>query len=158
MVGFALHPAKFFAMTNLPIKIQRLVPHAQIPQYAHPGDAGADLAAVVDCVIPAGEWLAVATGLSAEIPIGYELQVRPRSGLAFKKGVTVLNAPGTIDAGYRGEIKVILINHGSEPFTISSGDKIAQLVVASVTFGEFTEAAELGDSQRGTGGFGSTGV
>jgi dUTP pyrophosphatase len=145
-------------MTNLPIKIQRLVPQAQIPQYAHPGDAGADLVAVVDCVIPAGEWLAVPTGLSAEIPNGYELQVRPRSGLAFKKGVTVLNAPGTIDAGYRGEIKVILINHGSADFAISSGDKIAQLVVSSVTCGNFEEVAELSDSQRGIGGFGSTGI
>jgi dUTP pyrophosphatase len=146
------------AASSLSVKIQRLVPEARVPEYAHPGDAGADLAAVVDCVIPAGEWLAVPTGLSAEIPIGYELQVRPRSGLAFKKGVTVLNAPGTIDAGYRGEIKVILINHGSEPFAIGVGDKIAQLVVASVVTGIFAEAQELGDSQRGSGGFGSTGV
>lgn len=129
-----------------------------MPEYAHPGDAGADLAAVVDCVIPAGAWLAVPTGLSAEIPIGYELQVRPRSGLAFKKGVTVLNAPGTIDAGYRGEIKVILINHGSEPFAIEVGDKIAQLVVAAVVTGIFEESQALGDSPRGSGGFGSTGV
>lgn len=146
------------ASSSLSVKIQRLVPEAKVPEYAHPGDAGADLAAVVDCVIPAGEWLAVPTGLSAEIPIGYELQVRPRSGLAFKKGVTVLNAPGTIDAGYRGEIKVILINHGSEPFAIKVGDKIAQLVVASVVAGIFEESQELGDSQRGSGGFGSTGV
>lgn len=143
---------------NLPVKIQRLVPEAQIPTYAHPGDAGADLAATVACIIPPGQWLAVPTGLSAEIPIGYELQVRPRSGLAFKKGVTVLNAPGTIDAGYRGEIKVILINHGSEPFGIEVGDKIAQLVVASVVTGVFSETQELGDSDRGSGGFGSTGV
>jgi dUTP pyrophosphatase len=143
---------------SLSVKIQRLVPEAKVPEYAHPGDAGADLASVLDCVIPAGEWLAVPTGLSAEIPIGYELQVRPRSGLAFKKGVTVLNAPGTIDAGYRGEIKVILINHGSEPFGIQVGDKIAQLVVASVVTGIFAEAQALGDSQRGSGGFGSTGI
>jgi dUTP pyrophosphatase len=144
--------------SSLAVKIQRLVPEAQVPQYAHPGDAGADLAAVLDCVIPSGQWLAVPTGLSAEIPIGFELQVRPRSGLAFKKGVTVLNAPGTIDAGYRGEIKVILINHGPESFEIKVGDKIAQLVVASVISGLFEEVLELGDSARGSGGFGSTGV
>jgi dUTP pyrophosphatase len=143
---------------SLAVKIQRLVPEAKLPEYAHPGDAGADLASVVDCTIAPGQWLAVPTGLSAEIPIGYELQVRPRSGLAFKKGVTVLNAPGTIDAGYRGEIKVILINHGPESFTIQSGDKIAQLVVASVVTGTFSEVQALGDSQRGVGGFGSTGV
>jgi dUTP pyrophosphatase len=158
-VGFAaLSWVLVMSASNLSVKIQRLVPEAQVPQYAHPGDAGADLVAVVDCVIPAGQWLAVPTGLSAEIPIGFELQVRPRSGLAFKKGVTVLNAPGTIDAGYRGEIKVILINHGPEPFEIKAGDKIAQLVVASVVTGLFEEVQELEDSQRGSGGFGSTGV
>lgn len=144
-------------MYTIPISIQRLNPTAQLPIYAHPGDAGADVTAVEDCVIPGGKWLAVPTGLAAEIPIGYEIQVRPRSGLAFKKGVTVLNAPGTIDAGYRGEIKVILINHGQDPFEIKAGDKIAQLVVATVTFGTFQEATTLNDSQRGTGGFGSTG-
>lgn len=158
-VGFAaLSWVLVMSASNLSVKIQRLVPEAQVPQYAHPGDAGADLVAVVDCVIPAGQWLAVPTGLSAEIPIGFELQIRPRSGLAFKKGVTVLNAPGTIDAGYRGEIKVILINHGPEPFEVKVGDKIAQLVVASVVTGLFEEVQELGDSQRGSGGFGSTGV
>jgi dUTP pyrophosphatase len=143
---------------SLSVKIKRLVPAAKMPKYEHPGDAGADLASVVACTIPPQQWLAVPTGLSAEIPIGFELQVRPRSGLAFKKGVTVLNAPGTIDAGYRGEIKVILINHGSEPFEINPGDKIAQLVVASVVFGEFTEVTELDETARGSGGFGSTGM
>jgi dUTP pyrophosphatase len=144
-------------MPTTPIKIQCLVPEAKLPIYAHPGDAGADLFATEDCEILPGKWLAVATGLAAEISIGYELQVRPRSGLALKKGVTVLNAPGTIDAGYRGEIKVILINHGSEIFVIKSGDKIAQIVVAAVVSGEFTVVTALGDSARGSGGFGSTG-
>ncbi len=142
----------------VPIKFKRLVPAAQLPRYEHPGDAGADLTAAEASTIPPQQWLAVPTGLAAEIPIGFELQVRPRSGLAFKKGITVLNAPGTIDAGYRGEIKVILINHGSSPFEIQPGDKIAQIVVASVVVGQFTEATELDESARGSGGFGSTGT
>ncbi len=146
------------SLSHLPVKIKRLVPVAQLPRYEHPGDSGADLTAVITCTIEPQQWLAVPTGLSAEIPIGFELQVRPRSGLAFKKGITVLNAPGTIDAGYRGEIKVILINHGSVPFAIKPGDKIAQMVVASVVFGEFTEVTELDESARGSGGFGSTGT
>jgi dUTP pyrophosphatase len=145
-------------MTSVPIKIQCLVPHARVPEYAHPGDAGADLFAAEDCEILPGKWLAVSTGLAAEVAIGYELQVRPRSGLAIKKGVTVLNAPGTIDAGYRGEIKVILINHGDSAFSIEIGDKIAQMVLAEVSIGEFTVVKELTDSVRGVGGFGSTGV
>ncbi len=144
--------------SHLPVKIKRLVPSAQLPRYEHPGDAGADLTAVTACIIEPQQWLAVSTGLSVEIPIGFELQIRPRSGLAFKKGITVLNAPGTIDAGYRGEIKVILINHGSAPFEIEPGDKIAQMVVASVVFGAFTEVTELDGSTRGSGGFGSTGT
>jgi dUTP pyrophosphatase len=145
-------------MTSIPIKIQCLVSQAKIPQYAHPGDAGADLFAAEDCEILPGEWLAVSTGLAAEVAIGYELQVRPRSGLAIKKGITVLNAPGTIDAGYRGEIKVILINHGDSTFPVKTGDKIAQMVLATVSIGEFTVVNELTDSARGAGGFGSTGV
>jgi dUTP pyrophosphatase len=146
------------SLSSLPIKIKRLVPEAQLPRYEHPDDAGADLTAISACTIPPQQWLAVPTGLSAEIPIGFELQIRPRSGLAFKKGITVLNAPGTIDAGYRGEIKVILINHGSAPFEIQPGDKIAQMVVASVVVGQFSEVTELGESARGSGGFGSTGT
>ncbi len=146
------------SLSHLPVKIKRLVPAAQVPRYEHPGDSGADLTAVMACTIEPQQWLAVPTGLSVEIPIGFELQIRPRSGLAFKKGITVLNAPGTIDAGYRGEIKVILINHGSTPFEIQIGDKIAQMVLASVVFGQFTEALELDESARGSGGFGSTGT
>ncbi len=145
-------------MTSVPIKIQCLVSYARIPEYAHPGDAGADLFAAEDCEILPGKWLAISTGLAAEVAIGYELQVRPRSGLAIKQGVTVLNAPGTIDAGYRGEIKVILINHGDNVFPIKIGDKIAQMVLAAVSVGEFTVVKELANSARGIGGFGSTGM
>lgn len=99
----------------------------------------------------------VPTGFAYEIPPGFEMQVRPRSGLAFKHGVTVLNAPGTIDADYRGELKVLLINHGPEPFEIKPGERIAQIVVAPVSAAVFTEVRELSDTQRGAGGFGSTG-
>jgi dUTP pyrophosphatase len=156
-VRFALQDIENF-MASVSVKIQCLVPHARIPEYAHPGDAGADLFAAEDCEILPGKWLAVSTGLAAEVSIGYELQVRPRSGLAIKQGVTVLNAPGTIDAGYRGEIKVILINHGDSVFSIKVGDKIAQMVVAAVSIGNFSVANELNDSVRGIGGFGSTGI
>ncbi len=140
------------------VKVKRLVPEAKLPKYEHPGDSGADLVAVVDCTLQPMQWLAVPTGISAEVPMGFELQVRPRSGLALKHGVTVLNTPGTVDAGYRGEIKVILLNLGAEPFPITSGMKIAQLVVAPVVRGLFQEVDELSTSQRGSGGFGSTGV
>lgn len=140
------------------VKIKRLTPEARLPRYEHPDDSGADLVSVVDCVLQPLQRFAVPTGLAAEVPIGFELQVRPRSGLALKHGVTVLNTPGTVDAGYRGEIKVILINLGSEPFSIQKGDRIAQLVVAPVMAGQFEAVAELSASQRGSGGFGSTGV
>ncbi|MBD2776955.1 dUTP diphosphatase [Iningainema sp. BLCCT55] len=140
------------------VKVKRLTPEAKLPRYEHPGDSGADLVAVTDCTLQPMQWFPVPTGISAEVPMGYELQVRPRSGLALKHGVTVLNSPGTVDAGYRGEIKVILINFGSEPFNISKGQKIAQLVVAPVMSGQFEEVDELSPSQRGSGGFGSTGI
>ena len=140
------------------VKIKRLVPEAKLPKYEHPGDSGADLVAVTHSTLQPMQWLAVPTGIAAEIPIGLELQVRPRSGLAIKHGVTVLNTPGTVDAGYRGEIKVILVNLGGEPFQITPGMKIAQLVVAPVVRGQFQEVDELTTSQRGSGGFGSTGI
>lgn len=140
------------------VKIKRLVPEAKLPRYEHPGDAGADLVAIASYLLPPMQWYAVPTGIAAEVPIGYELQVRPRSGLALKHGITVLNTPGTVDAGYRGEIKVLLLNLGPEPFAIAPGQKIAQLVVAPVIVGQFQEVAELSSSQRGSGGFGSTGV
>ena len=133
---------------------------AVIPEYKTSGAAGADLCALLDAplTIPAGSYAMVPTGLFFEIPEGYEVQVRPRSGLAAKYGVTVLNTPGTIDSDYRGEIKIILINLGSSDFTINSGDRIAQMIVAPVTQASFTLTQSLSETERGTGGFGSTGL
>lgn len=128
-----------------------------LPRYATEGSSGMDAVAAEACVIPPGEWAAVGTGLYLEIPRGYECQVRPRSGLALKKGVTVLNAPGTIDSDYRGEIRIILINQGKGPFKIERGDRIAQLVFAPVTRASFAEGTDLSRTGRGAGGFGSTG-
>ncbi|NRB06565.1 MAG: dUTP diphosphatase [Richelia sp.] len=140
------------------VKVKRLVPAAKLPKYEHPGDSGADLVAVAEHTLQPMQWFAIPTGISAEVPMGFELQVRPRSGLALKHGVTVLNTPGTVDAGYRGEINVILLNLGAEPFQVTPGMKIAQLVVVPVLRGVFQEVDELSLSQRGSGGFGSTGV
>lgn len=133
---------------------------AIIPEYKTAGAAGADLCALLDSplTISSGKFAMVPTGLFFEIPEGYEVQVRPRSGLAAKNGVTVLNTPGTIDSDYRGEIKVILINLGSADFTINSGDRIAQMIVAPVTQAKFEITDSLSETERGTGGFGSTGV
>lgn len=130
-----------------------------LPTYATSGAAGADVCAAVktDVVIPPGGRMAIPTGLMVAVPEGYEMQIRPRSGLALHHGVTVANAPGTIDSDYRGEIKVILVNLGSEPFTIRRGDRIAQLVIAPVVRTEFEMVNELPQTHRGDGGFGSTG-
>lgn len=143
------------------IAVRRL-PHAEglpLPEYATAGAAGADVcsAEAGPMVIAPGERIAVATGLVVSIPRGFEIQVRPRSGLALHSGLTVVNAPGTIDSDYRGEVKVLLVNLGSEAVTIHRGDRVAQLVVAPVIRAEFREAADLDDSDRGAGGFGSTG-
>jgi dUTP pyrophosphatase len=144
------------------VAIQVLVlPHGRglaLPTRATTGAAGADLVAAEDATIFAGAVHAVATGIALAIPAGYEGQVRPRSGLALKHGVTVLNAPGTIDADYRGEVKVILINHGPEAFRVSRGDRIAQLVVARVSAAHFERVDVLPETARGDGGFGSTGI
>jgi len=129
-----------------------------LPDYATPGSSGMDLRASEAALIPAGERGCVGTGLYFELPQGYEAQVRPRSGLALKHGVTVLNSPGTIDSDYRGEVKVILINLGGDPFTIRSGDRIAQMVFKRLARVDFRPVASLADSCRGEGGFGSTGV
>ena len=133
---------------------------AIIPEYKTSGAAGADVCAFLSepVVIKSGEFAMIPTGLSFAIPEGYEIQVRPRSGLAAKNGVTVLNTPGTIDSDYRGEVKVILINHGKDAFTVNNGDRIAQLIVAPVTQGVFEKTDELDSTERGEGGFGSTGV
>ena len=141
----------------------RRLPHAQdlpLPSYATDGAAGADLCAAVDgeLVIAPGERVAVPTGLVLEIPVHYEGQVRPRSGLAIRRGLTVVNAPGTIDSDYRGEVMVLLVNLGAEPVAIGRGDRIAQLVIAPVTRAGFAEVDDVSLSDRGDGGFGSTGV
>ena len=145
---------------TLRIAITRL-PHGEglpLPSYATPGAAGMDVVAAEDVDLLPGQRHAVATGYKVAIPNGYEIQVRPRSGLAFKHGISVPNTPGTIDSDYRGELKILLINHGSEPFAIRRGERIAQLVPAAVTLAEFDEVDELCETERGAGGFGSTGV
>jgi len=141
------------------VRIKRL-PHGEgltLPAYATPGAAGMDVLAAEDVTLAPGARHAVATGFSVAIPAGYEIQVRPRSGLALKHGISVPNTPGTIDSDYRGELKVIVINHGAEAFAIARGDRIAQLVLAPVTQAAWDEVAELDDTARGAGGFGSTG-
>jgi len=141
------------------VQIKRL-PHGEgldLPRYATDGAAGMDVLSAEDLTLAPGARHAVATGLAVAIPPGYEIQVRPRSGLALKHGIGVPNTPGTIDSDYRGELKVILINHGAEPFAIHRGDRIAQLVLAPVTLAKWDEVAELDETSRGAGGFGSTG-
>ena len=135
-------------------------PAGRLPAYQSAGAAGADLHAHLDAdlVIPPGGRTLVPTGLRVEIPHGFEGQVRPRSGLAVRHGVTVLNAPGTVDSDYRGEIQVVLVNLGAEPFRVRHGDRIAQLVVAPVVRAAFSRADGVGDTERGSGGFGSTGT
>lgn len=143
---------------EVPVKIVRTgrARDFPLPEYGTPFSSGVDLRAAEDDVLLPGERTVVPTGLKIELPPGYEGQVRPRSGLALKHGVTVLNAPGTIDSDYRGEIRVILVNHGRESFAIVAGDRIAQLIVAPVSRVTWREEA-LEDSERGDGGFGSTG-
>lgn len=144
------------------VQVRRL-PHGAdlpLPSYATPGSAGMDLLAAVGepVTLAPGERRLVPTGLAIQLPPGHEAQVRPRSGLALKQGVTVLNAPGTVDADYRGEVGVILVNLGQAPFTVGRGDRIAQLVVAPVTQARWHAVEGLEDSDRGAGGFGSTGT
>ena len=143
-------------MIKLPVT--RLDPSIELPAYAREGDAGLDLRAAHDATLEPGKRGLVGTGLAVAIPPGYAGLVLPRSGLALSQGVTVLNAPGLVDAGYRGELKVLLVNHGEKPVTVRRGDRIAQLVVQSVERAEPIEVGELPASERGAGGFGSTGV
>jgi len=138
--------------------VKRLSPSATLPAYAHPGDAGLDLCAAVTVSLEPGESKLVGTGISIELPPHTEAQVRPRSGLALKHGITVLNTPGTIDRGYRGEVGVILINHGRARFDVRPGMKIAQMVIAPYLNVSVEEAEDLSGTARGQGGFGSTGV
>ena len=142
------------------IRVKRL-PHGEglaLPAYATLGAAGMDVVSAEELDLLPGQRHAVATGLAIAVPDGYEVQVRPRSGLALNHGITVPNTPGTIDSDYRGELKVILINHGSDVFPIRRGDRVAQLVVAPVQRANFIEVDDLDETMRGTGGFGSTGV
>ncbi|MEA5617234.1 dUTP diphosphatase [Cronbergia sp. UHCC 0137] len=140
------------------LKVVKLIHSAIIPKYEHSNDAGLDLISIEELELLAGESKLIHTGISIELPPGTEAQVRPRSGLALKHQITVLNTPGTIDEGYRGEIGVILINHGKKPFKISKGMKIAQMVIAPVIRVEIEEVDSLTDTSRGTDGFGSTGI
>lgn len=144
---------------DVPVLVKRL-PHGEgleLPAYATDGAAGMDVISAEDVELAPGARHAVATGLAVAIPPGFEIQVRPRSGLALKHGVTVPNTPGTIDSDYRGELKVILINLGAEPFAIRRGDRVAQLVLAPVVRASWLKVEELDDTARGEGGFGSTG-
>ena len=140
------------------VRFKRVHPDASLPAYAHPGDAGMDVRSVEDVELAPGSRALVHTGLVMILPAGWEAQVRPRSGLALKHGVTVLNTPGTIDAGYRGEIGVILANMGDAAFSVRKGDRIAQIVIAPVTAAGIEEADAVDETVRGAGGFGSTGV
>lgn len=140
------------------LKVKRLNSHARIPAYAHEGDAGLDLFASTPVVLQPGESALVPTGISLELPPGTEAQVRPRSGLALNHQITVLNSPGTIDAGYRGEIGVILINHGHHPFEVTIGMKIAQMVIQPVLRVTVEASEALSNTTRGEKGFGSTGL
>jgi dUTP pyrophosphatase len=140
------------------LPVRRLDPSLPLPAYAHPGDAGADLRAATEVVLPPGGRATVGTGIAIAVPDGYAAFVHPRSGLASRHGITLVNAPGTVDAGYRGEVRVVLLNTDpAEPFTVRRGDRIAQLVVQPVTRARFLDAAELPATPRGEGGFGSTG-
>ena len=140
------------------VKVLRTDPAAQLPVYAHPGDAGMDVRSIEDVTLSPGARALIHTGLVLMLPPNAEAQVRPRSGLALKHGVTVLNTPGTIDAGYRGEVGVILINLGTEPFVVEKGMKIAQIVVSPVAQAEVVEVTSVDETDRSAGGFGSTGV
>ena len=140
------------------ISIKRLDPELPLPSYAHPGDAGADLHSAVDLTLDPGERALVPTGIAMALPEGYVALVHPRSGLAAKHGISIVNAPGTIDAGYRGEVKVCLVNTDrDQPFAVRRGDRIAQLVIQRVERVRFVEATQLPGSHRGDGGFGSSG-
>ena len=145
-------------MSSVQVLITRLDPDLPLPRYAKGGDAGADIVSRIDITLAPGERALVPTGIAIALPDGYVALVHPRSGLAIKHGVTMVNAPGTVDAGYRGELQIILINHDrNESVSFKRGDRIAQLVIQKVERAEFVEVHDLPGSGRGTGGFGSTG-
>ena len=143
------------------VRFSKTNPDVTLPEYETKGASGCDVRAFLPegpLVIPSGEWRLVPTGLCPEIPLGYEIQVRPRSGLAYRNGITCLNTPGTVDSDYRGEIKVNLINHSKTDFVVENGMRIAQFVIAKVENASFEVSDDLSQSERGEGGFGSTGV
>jgi dUTP pyrophosphatase len=143
---------------SVEVLLTRIDPGVPVPSYATPGDAGADLVTTADVTIDPGERATVGTGVAIALPEGYAAFVHPRSGLAARVGLSVVNTPGTIDSGYRGEIRICLINHDQrDPIVLRRGDRIAQLVVQRVEHAVFREVDELGDTRRGTGGYGSTG-
>ncbi|WP_110182347.1 dUTP diphosphatase [Nocardioides solisilvae] len=142
----------------LDVPVVRIDPGLPLPSYAHPGDAGADLCSTVDLLLAPGERALVPTGIALALPEGYVALVHPRSGLAARHGVSIVNTPGTVDSGYRGEVKVLLVNHDrTEPVELRRGDRIAQLVVQRFETARFVEVGELPGSSRGPGGYGSTG-
>ncbi|KGR92340.1 deoxyuridine 5'-triphosphate nucleotidohydrolase [Ureibacillus massiliensis 4400831 = CIP 108448 = CCUG 49529] len=143
---------------NYKVNIKRIHDKAKMPLQANPGDAGMDLYSIETVEIPAGEARLIKTGIKIELPKGTEAQIRPRSGLALKHSITVLNSPGTIDEGYRGEIGVILINHGKESFIVEQSMRIAQMVIQTVPKVQLIEVDELSETERGTAGFGSSGT
>lgn len=144
-------------LNDIKILFKKTNKNAKVPTYAKTGDCCCDLYAVEDVTITSGQRGLVDTGIAIELPIGFEAQIRPRSGIAWKQGISVLNTPGTIDEGWRSSVKVILINHGNDYFTIRKGDRIAQMKFSPVYKGHFIEVEELSDTERGTDGFGSTG-
>lgn len=146
-------------MSKVEVLITRLDPELALPRYAKPGDAGADIVSRTDITLAPGERALVPTGIAIALPDGYVALVHPRSGLAIKHGVTMVNSPGTVDAAYRGELQIILINHDpTEAVSFKRGDRIAQIVIQKVEHAEFIEVSELPGSGRGSGGFGSTGI
>lgn len=140
------------------LKVKRIKANSLLPKYAHEGDAGFDLFSTDYKLLKPNERSLIGTGITVEIPKGYELQIRPRSGLALKNGISIVNSPGTIDSGYSGEIGAIVINHGTEDFEIKPGDRIAQAVLNKIEFAEIQETNNLNESARGARGFGSSGT
>lgn len=144
--------------SSVHVEMEKVVSDVKLPAYAHAGDAGMDLYAAEACVLQPMDRKVVSTGIKIAVPVGYEAQVRPKSGLALNHGITVLNTPGTVDAGYRGVVGVILINLSKEPYHVEKNQKIAQLVIAKVEHAEMKEVDSLDETKRGSGGFGSTGL
>ncbi|ABY24131.1 deoxyuridine 5'-triphosphate nucleotidohydrolase [Renibacterium salmoninarum ATCC 33209] len=157
-VSEAISTGPSLVARSLPVQLKMLDAELEAPSYAHPGDAGADLRTRIDLVIAPGERVLAPTGVAIALPEGYVALIHPRSGLATKHGLTIVNSPGTVDAGYRGEIAVTLLNTDQhQSITLSRGDRIAQMVIQRVEYADFVQVDELPDSVRGTGGFGSTG-